>query len=242
MPKIAKSISFYSKIYYNIRMNNFPNPWDPYKQGPWYFKWGTWSLLFVLGMWAFLCAHWNSEGVELVYGYRNMLLYTPNYLIHEMLGHNTIGRLGFMLCYNSCPGLGNWWIAAMGNGVETAVPLGLLIISLRMSGGRYLLPILWLWLGDTLYEAGIYCSDARAMKLPLTSSDMISSFKPGEVLGDWHHILEPLGLLNYDIIIGRMLVFIGLLCLVIALYSVYYYWTHMDDYLYGNRYNQYTEH
>ena len=158
-----------------------------------------------------------------------------------MLGHNLVGRLGFVLCYSSCRSLGMWWSAAMGNGVQTAVPLGLLLISLRMSGGRYLLPVLWLWLGDTLYEAGVYAADARAMKLPLTSSDMISNFAPGEVKGDWYYILEPLGLLDYDIIIGYTLVFIGLLCLVLAIYSFYYYWTHADDFLYSNRDNQYTD-
>ena len=123
----------------------------------------------------------------------------------------------------------------MGNGVETLLPLGLLLGSLRLSGGRYLLPGLWYWLGSTLYGAGVYASDARAMKLPLTSSDMISNFAPGTVKGDWYYILEPLGLLNYDIIIGRTLIFLGFICLVLAVYSLYYYWTHVDQYLYHNR-------
>ena len=211
---------------------------DPHKQGPWYFRWGFWSILACAGAWLFLCAHWDSQAVTSVYGFENnfffrLILYFPNYLIHEMVGHNMVGQLGYALCYASCKSLGMWWMAAMGNGVETAVPLGLLFVSLRISGGRYLLPALWLWLGDTLYEAGIYAADARAMKLPLTSSDMISNFAPGEVQGDWYHILEPLGLLNYDIIIGRTLIFVGLFCFVLALYSLYYYWTHTDQYLYS---------
>lgn len=221
-------------------MKSFLHWLDPYRQGPWYFKWGFWSVLIILGAWAFVCSHWNSGWLDSLY-HANMLVWFPNYLIHEMLGHNTVGRLGFALCYSSCPEVGQWWMAAMGNGIETAFPLILLFISLRTNGGRYLLPLLWFWVGDTLYDAGIYASDARAMQLPLTSSDMMTNFVPGEVKGDWHYILEPLGLLNYDVIIGRTLIFLGLFCLVVAVYSFYYYWTHMDDYLYGNRYNRYTE-
>ena len=205
--------------------------WDPYRQGPWYFKWGFWSRLFCVGLFCWLCLHWNSRWLDTLY-HANVIVWFPNYLIHEMLGHNLVGNLGYQICYSSCHSWGMWWAAAMGDGVETAVPLGLLLVSLRLRGGRYLLPPLWFWLGDTLYGAGIYASDARAMKLPLTSSDMVSNFTPGTVKGDWHYILEPLGLLNYDVLIGRTLIFLGLFCLVLAIYSLYYYWTHMDDYLY----------
>lgn len=212
---------------------------DPHHQGPWYFKWGFWSLLFFVGSYIWLCAHWNDKWLDTLY-HSNMLVWFPNYLIHEMLGHNLVGRLGLVLCSSICYEAGRWWSVAMGNGVETALPLLLLLGALRLSGGRYLLPILWFWLGDTLYDAGIYAADARAMKLPLTSSDMISNFAPGEVKGDWYYILEPLGLLDWDIVIGRILVFLGLLCLLVALYSLYYYWTHLDDYLYNNRSTNYT--
>ena len=123
----------------------------------------------------------------------------------------------------------------MGNGVETLLPLGLIFFCLRLSGGRWLLPGLWYWLASTLYGAGIYASDARASALPLTSSDMMTSYAPGTVKGDWHYILQPLGLLDYDIIIGRTLIFLGIICFVLAVYSLYYYWTHSEQFLYNNR-------
>lgn len=215
-------------------MKEFLNWLDPHHQGPWYFKWGFWSVLLCAGAFGWLCYHWNDFWLDTFY-HSNIVVWFPNYLIHEMLGHNLVGRLGFMLCSSACYDVGKWWHVAMGNGVETTVPLVLLLGALRLSGGRYLLPPLWFWLGNTLYHAGIYASDARAMKLSLTSSDMMTNFAPGEVKGDWYYILEPLGLLNYDVLIGRMFVFLGLLCLVLAVYSLYYYWTHLDDYLYNNR-------
>ena len=123
----------------------------------------------------------------------------------------------------------------MGNGVETLVPLAICIGALRLSGGRYILPFSLYWLSTTLYGAGIYAADARAMKLKLTSSDMINNFAPGEVQGDWYHILEPLGLLNYDVIIGHILVYLAVVCLVLSIYSMWYYWTHTDQYLLEGR-------
>ncbi len=214
-------------------MKKFLNWLDPYRQGPLYFKWGFFGLLFVgLACW-WGCTHWDGAFIKATLD--NMFVYLPNYLTHEMAGHNLVGMIGWRICYSACRGLGEWWIAAMGNGVETLIPLGLLVFSLRLNGGRWLLPILWYWLASTLYGAGIYASDARAMKLPLTSSDMVSNFAPGTVKGDWHYILQPLGLLDYDIIIGRTLIFLGIICLVIAIYSLYYYWTHSEQYLEGNK-------
>ena len=201
---------------------------DPYQQGPWFFKWGFWSILIVGGICWWGCTNW--EGTFVKSALDNMFVYLPNYLTHEMLGHNLIGQLGWRLCYRSCPAVGDWWMAVMGNGAETLLPLGLIVFSLRLSGGRWLLPGLWYWLGSTLYGAGIYAADARACALPLTSSDMISNFAPGEVKGDWYYILKPLGLLNYDIVLGRTFIFLGVICLVLAVYSLWYYWMNTEQY------------
>ena len=210
-------------------MKKFFDWLDPHHQGPWFFKWGFWSVLFIIGACWCGYAHWDSTLIKKALD--NIFVYLPNYLTHEMAGHNFVGGIGWRICYSSCQEVGRWWSAAMGNGVETLIPLGLLLFCLRLSGGRWLLSILWYWLGTTLYGAGVYASDARAMKLPLTSSDMVSNFAPGTVKGDWHYILEPLGLLNYDIVIGRTLIFLGIICLVLAIYSFYYYWTHTEQYL-----------
>ena len=49
----------------------FLTNWDPYRQGPWYFKWSFGSALVVLGAWIFLCAHWDSKWVTFIYGFEN---------------------------------------------------------------------------------------------------------------------------------------------------------------------------
>ena len=196
---------------------------DPFRQGPWYFRWGFWSLVIFIGTCVFCCVHWDSR----FFGncMENIFVSFPNYLVHEMLGHNTFGKLGYMLPDK----IGEWWIFASGNGIETLLPLSLIFACLRIDGGKWLLAPLWYWLGSTLYGAGIYAADARACKLPLTSADMITNYAPGTVKGDWYYILGPLGLLEYDIIIGRILICLGMICLVLAVYSAYYYWQHAGE-------------
>lgn len=54
---------------------------------------------------------------------------------------------------------------------------------------------------------------------------------PRRVKGDWVYILEPLGLLNYDVIIGHILMYMAVFFLLIAVWSVWYYWTHYEQYL-----------
>ncbi|MBQ7907919.1 MAG: hypothetical protein IJ311_00215 [Elusimicrobiaceae bacterium] len=190
---------------------------DPHCQSFLYFKWGFWSLLFCVGAVAWLFFH--AQGSLTKGLLDNIFVYLPNYLTHEF-SH----RLWCSLRWQ-------WWCYASGNGMETLIPLFLCFWALRLRGGRYLLPVLTYWLGTTLYGAGIYASDARASKMPLTSSDMMTNFAPGEIKGDWHYILEPLGLLEYDVIIGKILIFGGIFCLVIAVYSLWYYWTHQEQYL-----------
>ena len=209
---------------------------DPHHQSFIYFKWDFWNILIcvVAIIWLYTKAQHaigtTNYGENVPFLLSNSFSYLPNYLIHEMLGHNMVGNIGWRICYTSCPAFGQWWAAAMGNGVETLVPLLALVGVWQLKGGRYLSPILMYWLSTTLFEAGIYAADARAMKLQLTSSDMMSNFKPGEVLGDWHYILEPLGLLKFDVIIGHVLLFASATLCVLAIYSIWYYWSHIEDY------------
>lgn len=212
-------------------MKKFFNWLDPYHQSPLYFQWGFWSLLFVigLGIWGFI--HWDSPLMKSILD--NIFVYLPNYLTHEMLGHNLIGQIGWRICSSACPAVGDLWMAAMGNGAETLLPVGLILLSLRLNGGRWLLPLLWYWLGTTLYAAGIYAADASACALKLTSSDMVTNISGGICTDahDWHRILKGLHLLNYDTLIGDLFICLGVFSVVIALYSLYYYWTHSEQYL-----------
>lgn len=192
---------------------------DPYKQSLLYFRWNFWGMLFCIGgVWFLYDRADGALGKALL---DNVFVYLPNYLTHEF-SHRFWCSLRW-----------EWWCYASGNAMETLIVVFLCLGALRLRGGRYILPPLLYWLSTTLYGAGIYCADARAMKLHLTSSDMVSNFAPGEMLGDWHYILSPLGLLEQDVLLGHILVFSGCVCLVLAVYSLWYYWTHSDQYLFN---------
>ena len=208
---------------------------DPYRQSFLYFNWNFWNLLVVFFVCLWMTVHWQIGWVHALMD--NVFIYLPNYLTHEMAGHNFIGRLLWRILYS----LNSSWgmhpigqgltVIIAGNVVETLVPLGLYCAILRVQGGRYFTPILLYWLGTTLYGAGVYISDAKACSMPLTSSDMMTNYKPGEICGDWNHILGPLGLLDYDQIFGTIILFLGMFCVVMAVWSLYEAWFKQEKYM-----------
>ena len=204
---------------------------DPHRQSFVFFKYGKfmWPVLLILSMW--MTYHWKSGFMDTLLN--NIFVYAPNYLTHEMLGHNLVGNIFYRALYTTAPQLGNWIATLAGNGIETLIPLVLFMSLLRLEGGRWALPPVLYWLASTFYGAGVYAQDARACSLPLTSSDMLTNYKPGEICGDWHYILKPLGLLNYDQWIAYTFLFFGSLLCLIAIYSAWYYWTHTDDFMMG---------
>ena len=211
-------------------MKNFLLRLDPHRQSCFFFKtsrW-TWFMMLVIAVW--LTWQWKSGFVSTLLD--NIFVYAPNYLTHEMLGHNFVGNIFFRAFYYSAPAVGNWIATLAGNAVETLLPLCILLFFLRLEGGRWVLPPLLYWLASTFYGAGIYAQDARACSLPLTSSDMMTNYKPGEICGDWHDILGPIGLLNYDQWIAYTFLFMGSFLCVLAFYSAWYYWTHTEQYIY----------
>ena len=203
---------------------------DPHHQSFLFFHWNTTGIVVVIAVSIYLTLIW--KGVLMHALLNNMFVYLPNYVTHEMLGHNLVGGIFYRALYSSYPEVGRWILTLAGNGVETLLPLCLVFAALRLQGGRWLMPPLMYWLSTTFYGAGEYAQDARACTLPLTSSDMITTHKAGEVCGDWNHILGPIGLLDYDQWVAYTFLFIGSLLFVITLYSLWYYWTHSDQYTY----------
>ncbi len=201
---------------------------DPHRQSFLFFKWTFPAVLFVVAGTVCFTIGWRSGFVKLFLD--NVFVYLPNYLTHEMAGHNLVGGIFFRVFYSSAPALGQWIATLAGNGVETLIPLVAVFCCLRLEGGRWLLPPLFYWLATTLYGAGKYVQDARACTLPLTMSDMVTNYKPGEICGDWHHILEPLGLLNYDQVLAYTFLTLGSLLFMLSVYSAWYYWNHPDFY------------
>ncbi len=202
---------------------------DPYHQTFFFFKWSIIAFLLCITFCVLTAVYWQSGIVDVLLN--NSIVYLPNFLMHEMVGHNLIGKVLFALTYNFSPGLANWLITIMGNGGETLIPFLIILFWLRWKGGNWVLPPLFYWLATTLFGAGVYVSDARACSLPLASADMITSYKEGEICGDWHYVLEPLGWLEYDHLIGYIFFAAAGGLLFIACYSVWYYWTHPEQYL-----------
>lgn len=70
--------------------------------------------------------------------------------------------------------------------------------------------IFLVWLGQNLFNISVYAADARAHKLPLLGGN--------KVYHDWTHILNVLGIIQYDKLVGDVFVFLGVASFVIALF------------------------
>ncbi len=188
---------------------------DPYKQSFLFFKFGWKGALFMAAAVTGLCAWYfypqPAQGGYLPSNFLcNFLTYLPNYLTHEFSHRFWCTFRNEWICY------------ASGCGAEVGVPLIVYFLFLRLKGGRFFEPFVLYWLSSALYSAGLYASDASSSQLSLTSSDMVSNFAKG-TRGDWYYILNPLGLLDYDVLVGNILIAFSCLCLALAFYSAYYY-------------------
>ena len=223
-------------------MKRIINFFDPYHQSFLSFNWTFWRLFIVLFLCIWMTTNWQSDLIRKLLD--NVFVYLPNYLMHEMAGHNFVGRALLFILYGINPA---WAMSAIGqaltiiiagNAVETLVPLSLYLGMLRLQGGRYFAPLFLYWVSTTLYGAGEYISDAKACSLPLTSSDMLTNYAPGEICGDWHNIFEPFGLLEYDQIFGTVTLFLAMFCFVMSVWSVYEAWFNSERY---TSFNQHSE-
>lgn len=190
---------------------------DSTRQSPFSFKWTWVSLLGVLGA-AWLVYAWRGSWF-IAPLFDNILVYFPTYLIHEF-AH----RIGWGATHSAVISL---WAGPM---AQIAVPCIFLWICWHISGGRWLSVLGWYYGATCWYSTAVYCGDARAKTLYLTSSDMMSSSGPGTA-GDWYYMLGSVGLLEYDTVLAAIFYFLGALSMVLAFYSAWYYWTHLKDFM-----------
>ncbi len=71
------------------------------------------------------------------------------------------------------------------------------------------------WVGQNIINVSVYASDAIFMRLPLIGGP--------DVLHDWNNILQMLGILEYTKIIGVGIYILGLIVILSAIYSSFYY-------------------
>lgn len=231
--KIPYTLAFFAILYLFIRVlrafvqnylsSNEPNFFkytynffDPYHQGIFCYKYKWYTVILLIGAIYLLCKIYVPpemiSGECGMYAKHNILYntitYLPNYLLHEMLGHNTF-----------CPISNNWFCALSGDLIQVLVPATIYLFSLQLRGGLLFTPILFYWLSAAIYDAGIYASDAAFSKLALTSADMVTTFKAGVVKGDWYNILQPFNAINMGTTIGTIFEVIACILFALAIYS-----------------------
>lgn len=88
----------------------------------------------------------------------------------------------------------------------------------------YSASVMLFWIAVNLFNVSIYIKDARSMDLPPLIQGTIH---------DWNHILGRLNLLNYDQIIGNIVLVVGIIYLLLSLIVGLYYSKNRDgnDYL-----------
>lgn len=69
--------------------------------------------------------------------------------------------------------------------------------------------IFLVWLGQNLFNISVYAADARAHKLPLLGGN--------KVYHDWTYLLNTVGLIEYDKLIGNVFVFLGVAAFIVAI-------------------------
>ena len=60
---------------------------------------------------------------------------------------------------------------------------------------------------------------------------MLTTYKAGSICGDWHHLLEPFGLLPFDQWVAGILVWMGVFCFIMALWGVWDYIFYAEEHL-----------
>lgn len=196
---------------------------DPYKQTSFYFHYTKASAIVFIFALIFAEYHYltmpkiTAEGYTTASIFLNWFTYLPNYLIHEF-SH----RFAWSITRNE------FLTVLAGNCGETFIPLICFYYLLKLKGGRILLPFVRFWLATTLFDAGTYMADARACKMALTSSDMVSNHGPG-TKGDWYHIFNSLGLLEYDQVFSIIFCGIAVIMLVLAFYSLWHFFAYLGE-------------
>lgn len=130
----------------------------------------------------------NNSGKFIFIDYINILIHEGGHGIFKLFG-KFIYTLG-------------------GTITQILIPLMFIIYYLRIN--RILFAQIFLiWLGENFLNISIYASDARAMRLPLLGGK--------KVYHDWNYILNELGIIDYDYVVGNIFYFLGLLTFLLAL-------------------------
>ena len=224
---------------------------DPHKQSVFYFKTNFFDWLVFLMVCIFLYA--NRKNLFVLFLLYNPFFAYPNVYVHSFLGHMFLGPVmkmvfvaifGFVLPETVVAPIGEILLAGSGSFSEILLPCIGMIICLRIAGGRYVLPVALYWLSVSIFNVGLYivnpssqldlfaynpAPSACALMVELGAQAAPQVTDPS-LYGDWAFILNTLGLQAYAQPIGHGLMFLATAGFVLAVWSPFYYWRHMDQY------------
>jgi hypothetical protein len=155
---------------------------------------GRAALLVALFVWTvqFARAPMSAENTSAI-------LYLPNLVFHEA-GHVLFGLFGRFMTV-----LG-------GSLLQFLVPIVLAVAFLRQKTPFGAIVCAW-WAGENLVDVAPYIADARALELVL-----LGGRTGAEVEGhDWEYLLGALGLLGFDVTLGRLSFALGAFAMLGAL-------------------------
>jgi hypothetical protein len=139
-------------------------------------------------------------------GVLDSFLHLPNLVFHEA------GHVLFLP-------FGRFMSVLGGSLMQLLVPLACAATFVRQQGNRFAAAVCIWWAGQSLVDLAPYVADARALRLVL-----LGGRTGAEVEGhDWEYLLGSVGLLQWDVVLGRLthlagsLVMIGALCWAVVL-------------------------
>jgi hypothetical protein len=118
-----------------------------------------------------------------------------NLLIHEG-GHGIFKIFGGFI-YTLC-----------GTLMQLIIP-SMFIVYYFINKKKFLAQIFLVWLGENLINISIYIKDARTKQLPLLGGN--------KVYHDWNYLLSKINLLEYDQLIGDIVIIFAIISFLIAL-------------------------
>ena len=128
------------------------------------------------------------------------LLHLPNLVFHEA------GHVVFLP-------FGRFMTVLGGSLLQVLVPVICAGAFLLQHGNRFACAVSLWWAGENLVDLGPYIADARALQLPL-----IGGRTGAEVEGhDWEYLLTTVGLMSWDVPLGRLAHFAGSVIMLAAL-------------------------
>lgn len=157
---------------------------------------GLVALYGLLGSWSYNVADFINGSNRIM-----MFIHGANLIFHEA------GHIIFMM-------FGPFMHIFGGSFNQILIPA---IISgyFFMTGQRFSSAITLAWVGENFWDVSIYVKDASAMELPLLGGE--------GVLHDWNTLLEDLGLLQLDQLIGNLFFAIGSIIYLSAIGLGFYY-------------------